>query len=66
MRTNPVVLAPASAILLGACGGGGGTPTTPSTPAPTPAARAEVSVGITPTSPVAKPTADRTYPWQVD
>jgi hypothetical protein len=67
MRTGRAVLATASAIFLGACGGGrGGTPTTPSTPAPTPATRAEVALSIAPTSPVAKPSADRTYPWQVD
>jgi hypothetical protein len=66
MRTGNAVLATASAILFGACGGGEGTPAAPSTPAPTPAARAEVALNITPTSPVAQPTGDSTYPWRVD
>jgi hypothetical protein len=66
LRTAPTVLAIASVIFLGACGGGGGTPSAPSTPAPTPATRAEVTLSITPASPVAQPNGDRTYPWRVD
>jgi len=66
MRTGGAVLAIASVILLGACGGGGGTPSAPSTPAPTPASRAEVTVSIAPASPVAQPSNDRTYPWRVE
>jgi hypothetical protein len=64
MRTTLVL---AGAFLYAGCGGGGGsTPAAPSTPAPTPAARADVTVSISPTSPVAQPNADRNYPWRVD
>jgi len=67
MRTGAAVLAIASVIVLGACGGGGSTPSAPSAPpTPIPATRAEVSVSITPSSPVAQPTGDGTYPWRVD
>src|SRR5262245_29541208 len=67
MRTGAAVLAIASVIVLGACGGGGSTPSAPSAPpTPIPATRAEVRVSITPTSPVAQPTGDGTYPWRVD
>ncbi len=66
MRTGAAVLAIVCVIFLGACGGGGGTPSAPRIPAPPPASRAEVTVSITPASPVAQPSNDRIYPWRVE
>ena len=67
MRKGSVV-ALAGALLFGGCGGGdSGSSPTPTVATPPPAAtQAVVSVEITPTSPVAQPTGDATYPWRVD
>lgn len=66
MRTS-TLRAIAGAVLFASCGGGGGgTPAAPSAPAPPPAAtRAVVEVDITPSTPVAQPTGDGTFPWRV-
>jgi hypothetical protein len=67
MKTGTLLLL-AGALGNAACGGGGSTtPSAPSTPTPFPAAtRADVTVSISPASPVAQPNNDRNYPWRVD
>jgi len=67
MRTG-AMLAVAGLSVFTACGGGGGGSTSASSvPAPPPAAtRAQVTVEITPASPVARPTGDPVFPWRVD
>ena len=66
MRKGSVVVL-AGAVLLAGCGGGDGGSNAPTAPTPAPpATQAVVTVEITPTSPVAQPTGDPTYPWRVD
>jgi hypothetical protein len=64
----PVAVLCAAVLTLPACGGGGGGTTTPTpvTTMPAPPARAELIVSISPDSPVAQPSGDRTYPWTVE
>ena len=64
---NKALQAMAVASLLAGCGGGGGsTPSAPAAPpAPPPAARAVLTVDITPTSPVAQPSGEPAFPWRV-
>jgi hypothetical protein len=67
MRTG-VMLAVAALSVFSGCGGGGGGSSAPTNVPPPPpvATRAEVSLEITPASPVARPTGDAAYPWRVD
>jgi hypothetical protein len=54
------------ATTLAACGGGGGGSTTPTPVTTQPAARSEITVTISPDSPVATPSGNRDFPWRVD
>ena len=66
MRMNALLTA-AGLFIFAGCGGGGGGSTAPTAPAPAPppAARAVVTLDITPASPVAQPTGDPMFPWRV-